>query len=58
MIAHATEDEILKIILSIDEHKAIGPSSISIKLLNIAVPYIIIPLCNLINLSFFNRNIP
>ena len=59
VIAHATEDEILKIILSIDEHKAIGPSIIPIKLLNIAVPYIIIPICNLINLYiFFNRNVP
>ena len=58
VIAHATEDEILKIILSIDEHKAIGPSSIPIKLLNIAVPYIIIPLCNLINLSFLTGIFP
>ena len=58
MIAHTNEDEILKIVLSIDEHKAIGPSSIPIKLLHIAIPYIIIPLCNLINLSFLTGIFP
>ena len=56
VIAHTTEDEILKIVLSIDEHKAIGPSSIPIKLVHIAIPYIIIPLCNLINLSTYKNS--
>ena len=58
IIAHASEDEILKIILSLEENKAIGPSSIPIKLLHIAAPYIIIPLSKLINLSFVTGIFP
>ena len=52
IIAHTTEDELLKIILSLDESKYTGPSSIPVRLLMIAAPYIIRPLCKLINLSF------
>ena len=33
MIAHTTEDEILKMILALDESKSTGPSSIPVRLL-------------------------
>ena len=39
IIAHTTEDEILKIILSLDESKSTGPSSIPVRLLKIGAPY-------------------
>ena len=58
IIAHTTEDEILKIILSLDESKSTGPSSIPVRLLKIAASYIILPLCKLINLSFHTGVFP
>ena len=58
IIAHTTEDEILKIILSLDESKSTGPSSIPVRLLKTAAPYIILPLCKLINISFHTGVFP
>lgn len=52
LIAHTSNAEILDIILSLDDKKSSGPSSIPIKLLKIAAPYVIIPLCDIINHSF------
>ena len=51
VIALTSEDEILKIIQSLDDSKSSGPSSIPIKLLKRAAPCLL-PLCKLINLSF------
>ena len=50
--AHTSNDELMNIILSLDEKKSTGPSSIPVKLLKIALPVIINPLCKLINHSF------
>ena len=52
IIAYASEDEILKIIISLDDSKSSDPSSIPIRLLKIAGPYISFPLCKIVNLSF------
>ena len=48
----------MKIILSLDESKSTGPSSIPVRILKIAAPYIILPLCKLINLSFHTGVFP
>ena len=53
-----SNDEILDIILSLDDKKSSGPSSIPIKLLKIAAPYVIIPLCDIINHSFITGVFP
>ena len=58
IIAHTSDDEILKIILSLDESKSTGPSSIPVRLLKTAAPYIILPLCKLINISFHTGVFP
>ena len=58
IISHTSDDEILKIILSLDESKSTGPSSISVRLLKTAAPYIILPLCKLINISFHTGVFP
>ena len=58
IIAHTSDDEILKIILSLDESKSNGPSSIPGRLLKTAAPYIILPLCKLINFSFHTGVFP
>ena len=48
----------MKIILSIDESKSTGPSSIPVRLLKTAAPDIILPLCKLINISFHTGVFP
>ena len=58
IIAHTSNDEILKIILFLDESKSTGPSSIPVRLLKTAAPYIILPLCKLINISFHTGVFP
>ena len=40
------------------ESKSTGPSSIPVRLLKISAPYIILPLCKLINLSFHTGVFP
>ena len=52
VIALTSEDEILKIIRSLDDSKSSGSSSIPIKLLKISAPCLTLPLYKLINLSF------
>ena len=52
IIAHTSNEELMNIILSLDGNKSSGPSSIPVKLLKIALPVIINPLCKLINHSF------
>ena len=52
VIALTSEDEILKIIQSLYDSKSSGPTSIPIKLLKTSAPYLTLPLCKLINLSF------
>ena len=52
VIALTSEDEILKIIQSLDDSKSSGPSNIPIKLLTISAPCLTLPLCKLINLYF------
>ena len=42
----------MNIILLLDENKSSGPSRLPVKLIKIALPVIIIPLCKLINHSF------
>ena len=39
-IAHTTEDEILRIIFSLDDSNSTGPSSIPVRLLKIAAHYV------------------
>ena len=45
IIAHTSNEELRNIILSLDENKSSGPSSIPVKLLKIALPVIINLLC-------------
>ena len=52
IIAHTSNEELMNIILLLDEKKSSGPSSMPVKLLKIALPVIINPLCKLINHSF------
>ena len=51
LIAHVSEEEVLDIIKSL-ENKSAGPASIPIKLLKLIPDLIILPLCNIINVSF------
>ena len=51
LIAHVSHDEVLNIINSL-EYKATGPVSIPIKLLKLIPDLILVPLCNIINVSF------
>ena len=48
----------MKIILSLDESKSTGPSSIPVRLLKTPEPYIILPLCKLIDISFHTGVFP
>ena len=54
IISHTSEDEILKIIHRLNDNKSTGPSSTPIKLLKLSAPYIVIPLCKIINSSLSN----
>ena len=58
IIAHTTENEILNIILSLDESNSTSPSSIPVRLFKTAAPFIILPLCKLINISFHTGVFP
>ena len=51
LIAQVSHDEVLDIINSL-EYKATGPVSIPIKLLKLIPDLILVPLCNIINVSF------
>ena len=51
LIAQVSHDEVLNIINSL-EYKATGPVSIPIKLLKLIPDLILVPLCNIINVSF------
>ena len=53
-----TNEEVQKIISSMDDSKSSGPLSIPIKLLKIAAPLIIQALTDLINLSFKTGSFP
>ena len=53
-----TNEEVQKIISSLDDSKSSGPLSIPIKLLKIAAPLIIQPLTDLINISFETGSFP
>ena len=52
IIAHISEDEILDIIKSLPANKGTGPASIPMKFLLMIADLIIVPLSNLINVSF------
>ena len=52
IIASASNEEVLTIIMHLDECKSSGPSSIPVKLLKIASPSIVPHLVNIINISF------
>ena len=51
IIAHISDEEVLKIIESLP-NKSTGPASIPLKLLKIIADIVVVPLCNIINLSF------
>ena len=51
LIAHVSHDEVLDIIKSF-EYKSAGPVRIPIKLLKLIPDLILVPLCNIINVSF------
>ena len=51
IIAHISEEEILKVIESLP-NKSTGPASLPLKLLKVVADIIVVPLCNIINLSF------
>ena len=51
VIAHISEDEVLKIIEALP-NKSTGPASLPLKLLKVVADIIVVPLCNIINLSF------
>ena len=53
-----TNEEVQKIMFSLDDSKSSGPLSIPIKLLKIAAPVIIPPLTDLINLTFKTGSFP
>ena len=57
IIAHISEDEILDIIKKLP-NKGTGPASIPLKLLKIVADLIVIPFCNIINLSFSTGTFP
>ena len=52
IIAHISEEEVLEILKSLPTNKGTGPASIPLKFLLIVADLIIVPLCNLINVSF------
>ena len=58
IIAPASNEEVLTIIMHLDEFKSSGPSSIPVKLLKIASPIIVPHLVNIINISFKTRCFP
>ncbi len=57
IIAHISEDEILKIINSLPL-KGTGPASIPLRLLKLVANVIVIPLCRIINVSFSSGVFP
>ena len=57
IIAHISEEEILKIISSLPS-KSTGPASIPLKLLKVVADIIVVPLSIIINLSFKNGVFP
>ena len=56
-LAHVSHDEVFKIINTL-QNKSAGPASIPVKLLKLILDLIIIPLCNIINLSFVSGSFP
>ena len=56
-LAHVSHNEVIEIINSL-ENKSTGPASIPVKLLKLIPDLIIVPLCNLINLSFISGSFP
>ena len=56
-LAHVSHDEVFKIIKTL-QNKSAGPASIPVKLLQLIPDLIIIPLCNIINLSFVSGSFP
>ena len=56
-LAHVSHDEVFKIINTL-QNKSAGPASIPVKLLKLIPDLIIIPLCNIINLSFVSGSFP
>ena len=57
LIAHVSPDEVLDIIKSF-EYKSTGPVSIPIKPLKLIPDQILVPLCNIINVSFITGVFP
>ena len=57
IIAHISEEEILELIKSLPTNKGTGPASIPMRFLLIVADLIVIPLCKLINVSFY-RSFP
>ena len=57
LIAHVSNEEIIDIIKSL-ENKSTGPCSISLKMLTVILDLIIIPLANIINMSFRTGEYP
>ena len=57
LIVHVSQEKVLAIIKSL-ENKTTGPASIPIKLLKLIRHLILIPLCNIINVSFSTRVFP
>ena len=51
LIVHVSQEKVLAIIKSL-ENKTTGPASIPINLLKLIPDLILIPLCNIINVSF------
>ena len=51
LIAHVSNEEILEIIKELD-NKSVGPNSIPVKLLKLIPDLIVVPLCEIIHLSF------
>ena len=56
-LAYVSHDEVLKIMNSL-QNKSAGPASIPVKLLKLIPDLIIIPLCNIINLSLISGSFP
>ena len=57
LIAHVSNEEIIDIIKSL-ENKSTGPYSIPLKMLTVILDLIIIPLANIINMSFRTGEYP
>ena len=57
LLAHVSDAEVSEII-NVLENKSTGPASIPVKLLQLIPDLIIVPLCQLINLSFVSGSFP